>query len=182
MESRGIEGVRDRDKVVDRAEYDWIRPRCEKNERGGDANPPSRDRGPGGRLGERDGLGDVEDDLERWSDGEGDEMDGKPGGKDGAMSGARRDSKRVDTTPLTAGEMGQYGRRKRGTADVPEPATPPSIDPRRPTDHPNPPRRRGRLKMNPSEVSTRRWTYQVTRTRQGRIGRIGPFGDIVYGL
>ena len=180
--SRGVEGESDRVKVVDRAGYDGNHPRCEENERGGDANPPSRDNRPGGHSGERDELGDVEGDRERQSDGDGDDMDGRPGGKDGATSGARRDSKRVKTTPLAGGKPGQYRRRKRGIADVPEASTPPTIDPRRATDQPNPPRRRGRLKTRPRRISTRKWTYQVTRTRRGRIGRIGPFGDIVHGL
>ena len=181
-ESRGVEGVRGRHKVVDRAEYDRIRPRSDRNERDVEPNPPGRDRGPGGDPGERDESGGDEGDRERQSDGDSDEMEGRRGGKDGATSGARRDSKRVDTTPLTAGEPGQHGRRKRRTTSAPEPATPPSIDPRRPTDHPNPPRRRGRLKTRPRRISTRKWTYQVTRTRRGQIGRIGPFGDIVHGL
>ena len=153
-ESRGVEGVRDRDKVVDRAEYDWIRPRCEEDERGGDANPPSRDRGPGGQLGEQVESGANEGGRERQNDGDGGQTDEGRGGKDGATSGARRNPKRVETTPLAGGKPGQHGRRKRGTADIPEASTPPTIDPRRPTDHPNPPRCRGRLKRRSTRVST----------------------------
>ena len=157
-------------------------PRGDASDDGGDANPPSRDRGPGGRLGERDELGDVEGDLERQSDGDGDGMEGRRGSKDGATSGARRDSKRVETRPLAEDETDQHGQRKRTTGDAPRPSTPPTIDPRRPTDHPNPPRRRGRLKTRPRRISTRRWTYQVTRTRRGRIGRIGCVKHVVHGL
>ena len=111
-ESEVIEGVQDRANVVHGAGYDGTQPMGDGNARGGDTKPPGRDRCPGGRLGEQDESGDVEGDLERRSDGEGDEMDWEPGGKDGAMSGARHDSKQVDTTPLTAGEMGQHGRLK----------------------------------------------------------------------
>ena len=73
---------------------------------------------------------DSQHDLEHRSDGEGDEMDWEPGGKDGTMSGARRDSKRVDTTPLTAGEMDQHGERKHTTDDTPRPSTQPTKRPR----------------------------------------------------
>ena len=131
----------------------------------GDANPPGRDRGPGGQLGEQVESGANEGGRERQNDGDGGQTDKGPGGKDGATSGARRDSKRVDTTPLTAGKPGQRGRRKRETADVPEASTPPTIDPRRSTDHLNPPRRRGRLKTRARSISTRKWTYQVERSR-----------------
>ena len=180
--SRVVEGVRDRVKVVNGAGYDGTRPRSDGSERDVEPNAQCRRTGPLGHRGERDGLGDVEDDLERRSDGEGDEMDGEPGGKGGAMSGARRDSKRVETGPLAEDETDQHGERKRTTGDAPRPSTQPTKRPRRPTDHPNPPRRRGRLKMHPRRISTRKWTYQVTGTRRGRIGRIGPFGDVVHGL
>ena len=182
VEPRDVEGVWSQKMVVNRVEYDGTGPRSDGSERGVETNAQCRHTGPGGRLGERDGLGDVEDDLERRSDGDGDQTDEGRGGKDGAMSGARRDSKRVDTTPLTAGEMGQHGRRKRETADVPEASTPPTIDHRRPTNHPNPPRRRGRLKTRPTSISTRRRTYQVIRMRQDHIGWIRGVGDVVYGL
>ena len=153
VESRGFKGVRDHRKGVDGAELDGIRPGSKRNERVGDTNPPCRDRWPGGRLGERDGLGDVEDDLERRSDGEGDETDGMRGWKHGATSGARRDSKRVETTPLAEGETSQYRRRTRTTTDAPEPSQPPNNDHRLPTNHANPPRRRGRLKRRSTRVS-----------------------------
>ena len=70
VELRVVEGGSGRHKVVDRAEYDWIRPRIDGNKRVVETNASSRDTGPGGRLGERDGLGDVEDDRERQSDGD----------------------------------------------------------------------------------------------------------------
>jgi hypothetical protein len=181
--SRGEEVVPDRDKVVDSAGYDRIHPRGQENERDVDTNASCRDPGPGGHSGEREDSGEVEDDRDRWSDGNGDRRGGRRGGKDGATSGARRDSKRVETTPLAEGETGQHGRRKRTTADVPETSTPPSNHPRRPRIHPNPPRRRGRTKPRPIEVSHHRWTYQATRTCQSRIGRIGRvvLDVLVYG-
>ena len=38
MESRGVEGIRDRANVVDRVEYDGIHPRSRENERVVEAN------------------------------------------------------------------------------------------------------------------------------------------------
>ena len=178
-ESRGIEGVRDRDKVVDHAGYDGKHPRSKENERDGGTDARTRETRPLGHRGERVKLGGDEGDRERQSCGNGNDTDGRRGVKDGATSGTRRDSKRVETRPLAEDETDQHGQRKHTTGDA---STPPTIDPRRPTDHPNPPRRRGRLKTRPRRISTRKWTYQVTRTRRGRIGRIGPFGDIVHGL
>ena len=155
-------------------------PRRVRNERVDETNAPCRANWPGGHGGEQIGWGDIEGDQERQSDGDGDQRGGRRGGKDGATSGARRDPKRVETTPLAAGETGQHGRRNRRTTDVPETSKPPPIHPRWPTDHPNPPRRRGRLKSRPRRVSNPRKTYQVTRACQGRIGRIGRVVHVVY--
>ena len=182
VESRGVEGVQDRENVVDRAGYDGKHPRIEDNERDGGTDARTRETGPGGQLGERGGPGDVEGDRERQSDGDGVETDRRRDCKDGETSGARCDSKRVETTLLAEGETGQYRRRTHTTTDVPEPSTPPTIDPRRPTDHPNPPRHHGRLKTRPRSISTRIRTYQVVWTCRGHIGRIGPFRDVVYRL
>jgi hypothetical protein len=134
--SRGEEVVPDRDKVVDSAGYDRIHPRGQENERDVDTNASCRDPGPGGHSGEREDSGEVEDDRDRWSDGNGDRRGGRRGGKDGATSGARRDSKRVETTPLAEGETGQHGRRKRTTADVPE-TSHTTIQPSQTTSHPS---------------------------------------------
>ena len=168
--SRGVEVVRDRVKVVDGAGYDLIHPRTDGNERVVETNSQCRRTGPGGHGGEQVGWGDIEGDRERQRDGDGDQRGGRRGGQDGATSGARRDPKRVETTPLAAGETGQHGRRNRRTTDVPEASKPPSIHPRRPTNQPNPPRRRGRLKTRPRRISTRKWTYQVTRRVEGESG------------
>ena len=92
-QSRGVEGVRDRVKVVNGAGYDGNRPRSQENERVDKANTPCRDRGPGGDSGEQVESGDVGSDQEHQSDGDGNEMDGIRGGMGGATSGTRRDSK-----------------------------------------------------------------------------------------
>ena len=76
---------------------------------------------PGGHRDEQDEPGAIEDDLERHSDGYGDEADGIRRGEDGTMSGTRRNSKRVATT---VDEAGQHGRCKRRTMDIPRPSTP----------------------------------------------------------
>ena len=182
VESRGVEGVRDRQRIVDRAGYDGICPKCDRNERDGGTDARTRETGPLGHRGEQVELGGDEVDRERQSCGNGDDTDGSRGVKDGATSGTRRDSKRVETGPLAENETSQHEQRERKTAHVPRRSTPPTIDPRQPIDHPNPPRRRRRLKTNPRGVSTRRRTYQDTRTRRDRIGRIRGIGDVVYRL
>ena len=180
--SRVVEGESDRESVVDRAEYDRIRPIGDRDERGGDTNLPGRDRGPGCWLGEQDESGGVADDRERQSDGDSVGNDGRRGRMDGAASGARRDSKRVETKTLTGGkgQIGQNGHNE--TSDVPESSRQSTRHPRRPMHQPNPPRRRGRLKLRPTSIITSKWTYQVIRTRRGRIGRIGRVEHVVYGL
>ena len=178
---RAVEGDSDRANAVNGGGCDGERTRSQENERVVETNAQRRDNRPGGQLGERVGLGDVEGDRKRRSDGEGDEMDGIRGGMDGATSGARRDSQRVETTPLAEGETGQHGRRKRTTTDVPGLSTAPTDDHRLPTDHPNPPRRCGRLKTRPRSISTSQWTYQAIRTRRGRIWRIGATGHVACG-
>ena len=146
-------------------------PRSIRNERVNETDAPSRDKGPGGHRDERDEQGAIEDDLERLSDGYGGDVDGIRRGEDGTMSGARRNSKRVATTPLPEDEAGQHGRRKRRTMDIPRLSTPSTINPRRPTGSTKPPRRRGQLKTSPRNISTslRRQTHQVIRARRGRI-------------
>jgi hypothetical protein len=180
-ESRGEEIVPDSDKDVEHAEYDGNRPRSEENARGVETSAPCRDTGPPGNMGERIESGGDGGSRERQSNGNGDQRGGIRCGKDDATSGARSDSKRVDTSLLAEGKAGQHERRKRETTDVPRPSTPPTDTSKRPMDHPNPPRHRGRLKTRPTRVSNPRWTYQATRTRQGRIGRIGRIVLEVYG-
>lgn len=53
---------------------------------------------------------------------------------DGAASGARCDSKRVETRPLARTKIGQHERYKRTTANVPRPSTAPTHNYRPLTD------------------------------------------------
>ena len=94
----------------------------------------------------------VEGDSSHRNDGEGVGYHGRGCRKDGATSGARRDSKRVETDPLAIEKEGQHERRKRTTSDVPRPSTPLPIHPRHPTELVNPPCRRGRLKSRPKRI------------------------------
>ena len=80
-------------------------------------------------------------------------MDGRQWWMDGATSGARRDSKRVGSRLLAGNEEGQHEGRNRTTDDAPRPSTLLPNDPKRPMYPPNPPCRRGRLKMNPRRIS-----------------------------
>ena len=178
---RVIEGDPDRAKVVDSTGHDGISPWSSENAHGDEMNVPCRDNRPGGHIGKQGGPGDVEGDPERHSDGDGVETDGRRYQMDGAMSRPRHDSKQVETDPLAEDETGQRRWYKRDTTDVPRPSTAPTEDHRLPADHPNPPRRRGRLKTRPTRVSHPRWTYQATRTRRGRIGRIECAGYVAYG-
>ena len=87
-------------KVSKRAEYDEVRTRSDGNVRviETDALRPEKD--PGGPEGEQDELGSVGSDWERRNDGEVDGYDGNGDQRSGATSGARRDSKRVETKTL----------------------------------------------------------------------------------
>ena len=123
---------------------------------------------------------DVEGDWERQSDGNGVGYDGRRCRMDGTTSGASGDSKRVDTRSLAEVRSSQQERRKRTMAHAPRPSTPTLRYARSLSDHVDPPRRRGRLKTRPRNVSYPRWTYQATRTRRGRIGRIERAGYVAY--
>ena len=48
---------------------------------------------------------------------------------DGATSGARCESKRLERRPLAEDEMDQHGQRKRTTGDAPRPSTQPTKRP-----------------------------------------------------
>ena len=82
-DSRDVEVEPDHWKVLEDAGYDGKRPRSQENQRGADMNALCRVRGLGGHLGEEVGSGDVEDDRECLSDGEGIEMDGRHRGRSG---------------------------------------------------------------------------------------------------
>jgi hypothetical protein len=151
--SRGVEGVRERGTVVDSAEHDGISPRSVRNERELETNARTRRTRPGGHMGEPKASRDVEGDWSRESGVDGVEYNGRRGDTDGATSGARCDSQRVETRPL-AGDKGQYQQVERDiTTDIPEASTPPPNDPKRPVELPNPPRRRGRMKSRPRKVN-----------------------------
>ena len=139
--SRGVEGVRHCGKVVDGAEHNGIRPSSRGNEHKLETNAPCRAVEPGDHIGDREASREVKGNWSRESDGDGVGYHGRRDGKDGATSGARRDSKRVETRPL-AGDKGQSQQVERDiTTDVPEASTPPPNDPKRPVELPNPPRR-----------------------------------------
>ena len=94
-------------------------------------NVQCRDRGPGGHRGEEVELEDVEGEFgevggewEHQSDGNGVVYKGDRCRKDGATSGARCDSIRVEARPLAGDEGGQHDRHKRTMVHVPEPSTP----------------------------------------------------------
>ena len=65
---------------------------------------------------------------------------------DGATSAGRRDPKRVETDALAEYQASQHEQRQRTTTNAPEPSNPPPQHHKQPHSHPNPPRRRGRLK------------------------------------
>ena len=163
--SEVIEGDPDRAKVVEGAGRNGKRLESIRNQRDVDTNALRRDRGPGGHLVEEVEPGDVEDDRERQSDGNGDDTDWIRGGMDDATSGASGESKRLDTRPLAETDSSQHERceqRERRTAHVPEPSTPPPEYHRRPTDQPNPPHRRGRIKTISRQVSQTRSRRSLT--------------------
>ena len=180
VESRGVVDDQDRRKVIEGGEYDGERTRTEENERVVETNAQRRDTGPGGQLGERGGLGDVKCDRERQSDGDGVEMDGNRCRMDGATSGASGGSKRLDTRPLAETDSSQHEQRKYKIAHVPQPSIPPPCYARSLSTYVDPPRRRGRLKSRPRNVSHPRWTYQATRTCRGRIRQIERAGYVAY--
>ena len=91
-------------------------------------------------------MGDVEDDWDHRNVVNGGECDGNEGGKDGATSAPRRDSKRVETDVLAGYQAGQHEQPQHTTSDIPRPSTPLPDHHKQPHTHPNPPRRRGRLK------------------------------------
>ena len=181
--SRGVEGVRDRETVVDDVEHDQTCPRADGSERIVKTNTPCRRNRPGGHVGEPKASRDVESNWDRRSDGEGDRISGRRCQKDGATSGAHRDSKQVERRPLATEEACQQRRYGRCVKNVPRSSMAPSKHPRHPIALPNPPRRRGRLKMRPRKIrrtKMRRLTYQVRRRRRGQSRRIKRIGDVTY--
>jgi hypothetical protein len=183
--SRGVEGVRDRGTVVDSAEHDRIGLSSDGNEREVGTNAQCRRNRPKGHLSKLKASKGAQGDWGRQTDVEDVGYDQERGEMGGATSGARRDSKRVETDPLAVEKEGQHERRKRRTSDVPRPSTPPPEYPRSLTDYVDQPRRRGRLKLRPRQISRakmKRSTYRVVQPRRGEIGRIGCVGHVVCGI
>ncbi|KAF9232028.1 hypothetical protein BU15DRAFT_81710 [Melanogaster broomeanus] len=107
---------------------------------------------PGGSVHRRSQSRRVEGEIGDQSEGNGSGQDHGPSSDDGATSGTSCDSKQVKRGPLAEDEAHQdrwYMHRLRN--DIPEPCTPPTNRPKRPTKPANPPRRRGRLKMQPAK-------------------------------
>jgi hypothetical protein len=180
---RDIEGDSDRGTVVDSAEHDGMCPSSRRNEREDKTNAPHRRNSPEGHLGEPEVSRGVEGVRDRESVVDSAEYDGRRGGKHGATSGARRDSKRVATTLLAGDEPGQHGKRKRERTDVPGPSRPPTSHPRSLTNYFDPLRRPGRMKTRPRKISRedlKRTTYRVVQRRRGRIRHIVRVGCVIY--
>ena len=74
---RGTEGDLDHTSAINHTDIDGIGPGSKRNQHVADTNPLRRDTGPGGQLGEQGEPGDVEDDQECQSDGDGVETDGR---------------------------------------------------------------------------------------------------------
>ncbi|KAF8119183.1 hypothetical protein EV363DRAFT_1528446, partial [Boletus edulis] len=91
-------------------------------------------------------------------------------GQDAATSAARCESKRLETDALAGYKASQHGKHNRTMADVPEVSKPPHNHHRSPTDHANPPRRRGKLKTRPKSVSTSRTSYHIINRGDGGSG------------
>ena len=102
---------------------------------------------------------------------------------DGATSGARRDSKRVETDPLAEDKARQHEWRKRMRSDVPRSSTPPPEHPRPLTDYVDPPRRRGRIKSRSEKIrrtKMKKSTYRIVQPRRGQSRRTKRIGDVTY--
>ena len=95
-----VKGDSDRRKVVDYANYDGICLRTDGNERSVETDALRQDRGPGGLEDEQEAMGSVERDWKREMDVKGAGCDGNSGRKGGATSGARYESKQVETRSL----------------------------------------------------------------------------------
>ena len=181
--SRGVEGVRDRETVVDGAKHDRPCPSSRGNDREVETNAPCPEVEPGDHIGEPKASRDVEGDWSRESDGDGVGYHGRRDGKDGATSSARCDSKRVERRPLATEEARQQRRYRQCVKNVPRSSMAPSKHPRHPIELPNSPRRRGRMKSRPRKVNrtkTKESTHRIVRPRRGQIRRIKRIGDVAY--
>ncbi|KIJ13592.1 hypothetical protein PAXINDRAFT_13553 [Paxillus involutus ATCC 200175] len=117
------------------------------------------------RVDEPGGKGDERDDEESRTNDTGD-----------ATSSASCDSLRVETGALSDDEASQQCNGKpRASTNSPEPSTPPTphpYDTKRPTHLTNPPRRRGQLKMLPTNISKPEPQPDATEAAQGYWGSV----------
>ncbi|KAH0829128.1 hypothetical protein J3R83DRAFT_2604, partial [Lanmaoa asiatica] len=167
VESEVVEGNPDCQRVVEDGGYDGIGPMSVRNERVVETSALRRDVDLGGPIGEEVESGVVQDDRSRRNDGDGIHIDGRRRGKGGAPSSARSNSKRVNTKMLAGEKVNQREWYKRPKAHVPGLSKLLPKHPRSPTEHVDPPRRRGRLKSQPRRVSrarVRKLTYRLIRS------------------
>ena len=92
-EPKVVKGNPDSEEVVDSAEYDWIGPSNDRNERVNETSALCRDRRPEGHLGEPEALNGIEGDWRCRNGVQGVGYARRRGSKDGAMSGTSHDSK-----------------------------------------------------------------------------------------
>ncbi|KAF8123185.1 hypothetical protein EV363DRAFT_1357214 [Boletus edulis] len=179
--TRVVEGDSGRGNVVEGGAHNGIDPRSHGNERVVETSALRRGKGPGGHIEVQEARRDVERDWKREKDADIVHIDGRGEGQGAATSAARRDSKRVETDSLAEYKSNQHGKRERTMTGVPEASKPSTQHPRQPTDHANPPRRRGRLKSRPKSVNTTRRTHQATKSHRGQIGLIGRDVHVAHG-
>lgn len=131
--------------------------------------------------GTREELGGDEDDREPecLSDGDGVRRGGIRDGKDGATSGARHDSKRVDTQSLAENMARLHERYKRKTSGVPEPPALSSNDHRQPIKPVDPLRRRGSSRRN-LEISVGQNGHTKSNGRVRTISSESQLSDAMY--
>ncbi|KAF8119420.1 hypothetical protein EV363DRAFT_1410679 [Boletus edulis] len=132
-----IKGVWDREKILEDTEYDGVHPRIDGNERVVKTNALHRVIGPGDPEGKQEVMGHVERDWRCRIHADTIHSNGRRGGNDGATSGTRRDSKRVETDALAAYHAGQHEQRRDTTNNVPGPSIPPPNCHRRSCNHLN---------------------------------------------
>ena len=150
-------------------------PRHDGDERDVETNTSGQNSGQGGQEREQVRSDDIEGDWRCENDSNCVGFDGIRARMDGTTNVVCSDPKRVDTRTLAGYASSQHGCNKRTTANVPGSPTPLGKNPRRPTDNPNPPRRRGKLKTSTTSVSQTRpceRTYHTTWTRRSRTGRL----------
>ena len=150
---RGVKGVRDRKSIVDRTGYDGNHRRNEENKCDSSTDTWIWETRPVGHRGEQIKLGGDKGNQECQSCSHSNDIDGRQGVKDGAMSGTHRDSKRVETGPLAENESSQHKQHERKMVHAPRPSIPPIINSRWTTNQLNPPHCHGRLKPQSTRIS-----------------------------